>query len=836
MTFRPGDRVRHRFNEDLGPGRVCAVEGRQLVVDFPATGARLRLAADTDALAALRLGPGSRARLLSGERVVVEKDAGEDGFRLADGRLVGAEALWPLDTGESPVDRLAEGRLDAPAALAARLDVMRLQARRRAHGLASFLGGRIRLFPHQLWVAEHATRRDPVRWLLADEVGLGKTVEAGLILNHLVRVRGVERVLVVAPATLTVQWLGELWRKYHQVFVLLDEERLRDVARDHGAAFNPFDAHRLSVMAMEDLVARPALTQQAVEAGIDLLVVDEAHHLRRPPGHPGNAAYRAVAPVCALGRHVLLLSATPLEDDTHGFFRLLQLLRPDELGEADFAPRLARGEPLPPCTSSTRRADIGGLPPRVDVPVETEAAGWSALLALERGLASAPARGPAQRREKARRLGAALESGAAALAALPPSDEEPRRLARAASASDPRVEWLAAAARDWKERGEKSLVFVHRRETLEMLRDSLSRRAQLATAAFHEDLSPADRDLQVARFRRAEGPSLLVATESGGEGRNFEFCRRLVLFDLPWNPATVEQRIGRLDRIGRQRPVEIVRFRPPAGLGRAVADLFADLGLFREPLGGVERELSGVEAVVAAAAADGRDALGAQAPALVEAARAALAREHAAAYAELHRDRYRPEHAPAVLAGVPADLEALTRRAVLGAAESLGLHVEPHRDGAWWSVELGAASRVDSLPGVAGDATFVGTFDRETAVADETLDFFASGHPLVEGLLAEVEDGPWGRAAVLSLHERAPAVLGLAAVYAVADGALVLAVDEEGRPRDDWAERVLAAPLVTRRADADAWTARPDWPARVRRLAERLDPARSPVAVAALLA
>ena len=112
------------------------------------------------------------------------------------------------------------------------------------------------------------------------------------------------------------------------------------------------------------LIERPELTDQAIRAGIDVLVVDEAQHLQRPPGHPGNPAWRAIAPIASLGGHVLLLSATPLEDDAHGFFRLLQLLRPQDFPEAmSFETRLAQGTPLPPCTSATRRADIGGLPP-----------------------------------------------------------------------------------------------------------------------------------------------------------------------------------------------------------------------------------------------------------------------------------------------------------------------------------------------------------------------------------------------------------------------------------------------------------------------------------------
>ena len=131
-----------------------------------------------------------------------------------------------------------------------------------------------------------------------------------------------------------------------------------------------------------------------------------------------------------------------------------------------------------------------------------------------------------------------------------------------------------------------------------MLRDALSARAQLASGVFHEELSAARRDTEVARFRADDGPSILVSTEAGGEGRNFEFCHRLVLYDLPWKPSTVEQRIGRLDRIGRRIPVEIVYFRPASGIGADVVRLFERLGLFREPMAGVEPQLAHVESAL----------------------------------------------------------------------------------------------------------------------------------------------------------------------------------------------------------------------------------------------
>ena len=328
-----GDHLTHRFNPELGLGRVTAIEGRVLVVHFPHTGATLRLAGSNDALV-----PGT------------------------------VETRWRDRT---LVERLAAGDVDDTEDFLTRLDILHLLATREASGLGSFLGGRVRLFPHQLHVAERATARTPVRWLLADEVGLGKTIEAALIMNRLLHTENIERCLVVAPEALTVQWLGELWRKYHQVFTLLDPPRLADVVRDFGTGFNPFDVYRRAVIALERLVERPELTGQALTAGIDLLVVDEAQRLRRRSGHPGEPEYRAVAPIAALGRHVLLLSATPLEDDAHGFFRLLQLLRPEEFPEGmDVAARLDSGVPLPACTSSTRRVDIGGLPPRAPVAVD----------------------------------------------------------------------------------------------------------------------------------------------------------------------------------------------------------------------------------------------------------------------------------------------------------------------------------------------------------------------------------------------------------------------------------------------------------------------------------
>ncbi len=796
--WKPGDRLSHRDNPELGPGRVVAASARRLRVEFPDIGEILSFGADSDALEPLLLAAGSRARVeATGEIVTVLGMTASAQVRLVDGRELPLAELWSLPEVPSPIDLLARGEIGAWEDFANRLDGLRLRRLRQADGLGSFLGGRIRLFPHQLYVAERAVRRSadkpvrrssddrrpseqpPVRWLLADEVGLGKTVEACLIMNRLIHTGRAERTLVVAPDTLTVQWLGELWRKHHQVFVLLDDKRMRDVERDYGPGFNPFAVHRRAIIASSQLCSQRRLTEQAVEAGIDLLVVDEAHRLKRPPGHPGNEVYRAVEPIARLGKSVLLLTATPLEDDAHGFFRLLQLLRPEELPEDSFEERLRRRTPLPPCTSATRRSDVGGLPPRLGVPVEL----------------TAPADGV-----------------------------------------DPRLAWIASAAGRWHDRGEKTLVFVAHREDLDLLKATLERHIRMRIGIFHEQLSARRRDIEVAQFRLPEGSSLLISTECGGEGRNFEFCRRLVLFDLPWNPVVVEQRIGRLDRIGRDRPTEIVYFRPPGGLDRAIVRLYEGIGLFAEPLGGLERELRHVKREIERVAqSEVAEVDPAAFDAVLLEAREAGARVREAAYHELHREPYRSELAASILARVPADLEELNQRVVLRAAARFGFEVEEQgdqRNQGIWQIEHGPRALVDDLPGVREGVGFIGTFDRATAVENEAIDFFAAGHPLVEGILTELEEGRRGRVALVQVAGDEE-VFGLLAVYRHGPDFELVAVDARGRRRDDLVP-LLTAPSSDREPVARRrWRSQASWKQGIRRLAESLPAGDPPQAVAA---
>ena len=784
-AFRDHDKLFHRFNPDLGPGRVEQVEGRRIVVYFPAADTRLTLAADDSALRPMPVRAGQKARLEGEEKDVLVDEVSADRARLADGRVVPSALLWPLAPPDDPVDRLGALQTDRAAAFRNRLDGLLLTEVRQARGLGSFLGGRISIFPHQLHVAERATASDPVRWLLADEVGLGKTIEACLILSRLLRTDRADRALVVAPSTLTVQWLGELYRKFHQTFVLLDRRRREDVAKEHGEGFNPFEAHRRAIVALEDLTGEPGLARKAETAG------STSSSWTRRTASSARAARR----------------------------------------EATRTSRSRRSRAPPGTFSSCRR--------RRSSPTRTRSSASSSCCAPTRTRArrtSSPRSGTRRRCRPARARPVASTSGGSSLAFRGPSTSTALRRARASRATTRPTRTTRASRgspgrtpRGAREGQAKTIVFVHERATLSALKARLESATRKRVAIFHEELTPERGDVEVAEFRRADGPSILVSTEAGGEGRNFEFCRRLVLFDLPADPAAVEQRIGRLDRINRKMPVEIVYFRPPDGFGREIVTLFERIGLFTSPLGGLERSLSEVEARVARARRLGKPLPVEELAADV--ARAAEAREKAV-YHHLHRDGFSPEKAPGILARVPADLDARTERFVLEAADLFGFETAERAGRRTWYLEFGADALVEHLPGVAGGSRWLGTFDRAEAVEKEELDFFASGHALVEGIFRELEDGPRGRVALLSLEKAGVSSAGV--LFAFRRGASVelVAASLDGREQPAWADQIVARRAEVRGVRPEDWTSllarasragrAPDWAGLVRRVAKKV--------------
>ncbi|HEV8267348.1 MAG TPA: helicase-related protein, partial [Thermoanaerobaculia bacterium] len=387
----------------------------------------------------------------------------------------------------------------------------------------------------------------------------------------------------------------------------------------------------------------------------------------------------------------------------------------------------------------------------------------------------------------------------------------------------------------------KTLVFCHDMGTLASLKARLETATRRRVAIFHEELSPDRRDIEVAEFRRVDGPVFLVSTECGGEGRNFEFCRRLVLFDLPTDPAQVEQRIGRLDRISRTMPVEIVYFRPPAPFERDLVTLYEKIGLFTEPLGGLERSLSHVAAAIERAARLSGKGVKLPIDKLVAEVREAAEARQRAVYHHLHSGGYGKELADGILSRVPEGLDEAMKRFVLDACAIHGLTFAERKGAKTFYVEFGGDALVEHLPGVAGGTRFLGTFDREEAVEKEELEFFASGHPLVEGLFGELEDGSRGRVALVKLEGCTSGGDGLFFVHRRPEGYEAVAIDLSGRLRPEWKETIVARRMELRGLKVDDWNARllerkanpAHWPRLCRALARRAELAGPVVAAAA---
>jgi ATP-dependent helicase HepA len=292
-----------------------------------------------------------------------------------------------------------------------------------------------------------------------------------------------------------------------------------------------------------------------------------------------------------------------------------------------------------------------------------------------------------------------------------------------------------------------------------------------------------DRDRQVARFRDPDGPPILICTEVGGEGRNFQFSHHLINYDLPWSPATMEQRIGRLDRIGQSKPVEIHVFDLEGTLSSDVLSLLADaVGVFEETVGGLDAVLEEVEprlTELALLSPDQRVAYARELQHRVRAARAQVKRAYdplldlrsfdraeVTALAERAQRRLNIEEEAGeggledALWAIARDLDERLEETVTELARRVGIGVDTDEqvDPFHCAFHFGHALKVEALPGldISEEKTVLGTFWRDTAVEREEIDYFATGHPIVEALFGFLRDAPYGRNAFRFVEKRGP--------------------------------------------------------------------------------
>ncbi len=501
----------------------------------------------------------------------VQSDGATQSDGVADSapRIIGAVAVRFDPASAEVLAAFADGR-HAP------LDAWELN--RWAHGMALTPGfdelvslpflREVIPYEHQLAAVKTVLNRMRGRALLADEVGLGKTVEAGIVLSELVRRRLVRRVLVLVPPGLVLQWQEELRRKFCLDFVTHDDEAFR---QEGPGAWKRFER----VVASFHTAKRPEHAGVIAEIGYDLVIVDEAHHLR-------NARTVLWQFVNRLRRtYLLLLTATPVQNDLEELFNLVTLLQPGQLRtlrafRRDHVARGDRREPRDPealrrllaevMVRNRRATTEVALTRRIarTVLVAPGAAERELYAGLSDLLREHGRRGGEVTRMLAQTLQMELGSSPAAAAATLGRLLAQRRWSETLQAGLERFAALARGidggaksqallelARAWKD---KLLVFTRYRATQEHLARLLGETGE-PFVLYHGGLSRQGKEAAVRAF---EGPCrILISTEAGGEGRNLQFAHGLVNYDLPWNPMRIEQRIGRLSRVGQTREVHV---------------------------------------------------------------------------------------------------------------------------------------------------------------------------------------------------------------------------------------------------------------------------------------
>ena len=443
----------------------------------------------------------------------------------------------------------------------------------------------IKELPHQIDVAQRVLRDMGGRAILADEVGLGKTIEASIIYKELA-IRGLaRRVLILTPASLVGQWQGELEEKFFERF---------DTPTD------PDDWPRVTkAIVSHDRARSRRHAEEILRHRWDLVIVDEAHKVKSQRG----ATYQFIEKIER--DFILLLTATPLQNDLRELYNLITLLRPGQLGTwQEFkSEHLVSGDHRQPRDPAALRAlthevmirtrrssvvDDLNLPPRRPRQPEVKLTRAEAdlyqrttdfLRRLYREGFIQPAEqeetedGAPRRRTKKgilqlavihlrQRLCSSSRALAESLAHLAESERISPQYRVIATQLAKRAERIKTHAKLdvltklLKETPDRVVVFSDHRPTIQLIEERVKQlnRKPIVYWGAH---STADRDKRIRAFHD-DKRSVLIATRAGSEGRNLQFCNVLVNYDLPWNPMVVEQRIGRLHRIGQKREVHIV--------------------------------------------------------------------------------------------------------------------------------------------------------------------------------------------------------------------------------------------------------------------------------------
>jgi ATP-dependent helicase HepA len=607
MSFHLGQRWISDSESEQGLGTVTSVQHRFVTIIFTATGETRQYAIANAPLTRVIFSIGDNIPSHEGWQLLVESVSESDnlmtyhGVRQDNGEVLALKEMM-IDhfiKFNKPHDRLLNSQVDRLDWFRLRKDCLQHQYNQQQSQLSGLSGGRVSLIPHQLYIAEEVGSRFAPRVLLADEVGLGKTIEAGLILHQQLVTGRAQRILIIVPESLMHQWLVEMLRRFNLNFSIFDDARCQQSGDE-----NPFSSEQLVLLSLDFITANAKWYEALISEQWDIMVVDEAHHLDWQQDNV-SLEYLCIEQLAQVIPGVLLLTATPDQLGHESHFARLRLLDPDRFFDyqkfteeeqhytevAAAANAIVASETLSPTQQQTltrllHETDINKLLSVIADPTHQDHQSTKASLLKQlldrhgtgrilfrnsrntikgfptRKLVPAPLPMPEQYQNNIDEF--MLSDSADNLANAAQSKylftPEMMYLLDDPTQSwvdfDPRVNYLIELLQSLNK--EKVLVICAYAQTAIDLEAALRIKQGIRAAVFHEGMSIFERDRSAAYFAQdEESAQLLLCSEIGSEGRNFQFAHHMVLFDLPRNPDLLEQRIGRLDRIGQTQTIRV---------------------------------------------------------------------------------------------------------------------------------------------------------------------------------------------------------------------------------------------------------------------------------------
>lgn len=556
-----GQRFMSEAEPELGLGVIVDLQDKTLSVEFPATGESRQYGKKSAPLKRIKFDVEDEVSDNKGNTfIVTEVQILESGLYVYFGEEE-HQTLLETDLKDSvsfhhPEEKLLSATSDRQSFFNLRIETLKHLSFLSSLDLRGLIGGRLSLIDHQLYLADKITKREHPRVLLADEVGLGKTIEAGLILNKLLITNRAKRVLIVVPNTLTYQWFIEMYRKYNLSFAVINEQTRVD---EHS---NPFEENDLVITSMQLLAGSKKAFDFAKNAGWDLLIVDEAHKLKWTPEEEGPL-YSVIKSLSQKIASLLLLTATPEMFGQEGHFARLKLIDPDRFFDFE--------EFKSESSHYFEMAQIGrkiisdeDLTDKDQDLLKKEGISYESKTELLDSLLDRHGTGRIYFKNSRKVMGQIYSFFPKRIPHYYPLEELKQNEYLNIESDEnfksksylARIEWLIKFL---KEHANKKVLLICRskKKILKIEKDLMEMSVNNKIALFHGDLSLMAQDRQAAYFADPEGANILLCTEIGSEGRNFEFSDQLILFDLPQNPDLLEQRIGRLDRIGQKNDIHI---------------------------------------------------------------------------------------------------------------------------------------------------------------------------------------------------------------------------------------------------------------------------------------